>query len=120
MQRAYENCDIALPSIDDEFLLWDDNSLESVKNRLIGFGCGEIVIKRGSDSCIVYKDGKNYEYEIEPITNIVDTTAAGDSFNGAYLSQRLEGASIEDSIKLASKVAGQVIAQKGAIVPINI
>jgi 2-dehydro-3-deoxygluconokinase len=120
MQRAYENCDIALPSIDDEFLLWGDDSLESVKNRLIGFDCGEIVIKRGSDSCIVYKDEKNYEYKIEPITNIVDTTAAGDSFNGAYLAKRLEGVSIEDSIKFASKVAGQVIGQKGAIVPINI
>lgn len=120
MEKAYQNCDIALPSIDDEFLLWGDDSLESVKNRLISFDCSEIVIKRGSNSCIVYKDGKNYEYQIEAITNIVDTTAAGDSFNGAYLAKRLEGVSIEDSIKLASKVAGQVIGQKGAVVPINI
>lgn len=58
--------------------------------------------------------------KLRPIANIVDTTAAGDSFNGAYLAQRLEGVCIEDSVKLASKVAGQVIAQKGAIVPINI
>lgn len=45
----------------------------------------------------------NYEFQIEPMQNIVDTTAAGDSFNGAYLAQRLEGVCIEDSVKLASK-----------------
>ena len=120
IQRAYENCDLALPSIDDEFLLWEDNCLESVKNRLISFACDEIVIKRGSGTCIVYKDGNTFEYEVEKINKIVDTTAAGDSFNGAYLAKRLEGISIDKSIKLASKVAGQVIAQKGAIVPISI
>lgn len=120
IKRAYENCDIALPSVDDEFLLWEDNCVDSVKKRLVNFACEEIVIKRGSESCIVYKDGKDYEYEVEAISKIVDTTAAGDSFNGAYLAKRLEGISINEAVKLASKVAGQVIGQKGAIVPINI
>ena len=120
IERAYRNADIALPSIDDEFLLWEENSVEAVKSRLVNYDCNEIVIKRGNESCLVYKDGTSYEYEVETISNIVDTTAAGDSFNGAYLAKRLEGHSIEVSIKLASNIAGQVIAQKGAIVPIII
>jgi len=120
MKRAYENCDMALPSIDDEYELWEDNNVQSVQDRLIGFGCSEIVIKRGDESCIVYSDGKHSEYEIQSVSSIVDTTAAGDSFNGSYIAKRLEGVSIEESIKVASKVAGQVIGQKGAIVPIDI
>ena len=50
------------------------------------------------------------------VENVVDTTSAGDSFNGVYLGARLEGHSVVDSIALASKAAGFVIQHKGAIV----
>lgn len=47
----------------------------------------------------------------------VDTTGAGDSFNAAYLSSRLAGVSIGDSVKRAHELAAAVVTCKGAIVP---
>ena len=51
------------------------------------------------------------------MNNIIDKTSAGDSFNGAYLASRLEGKTIEKSIKKAKKLASKVIMKKGAIIP---
>jgi 2-dehydro-3-deoxygluconokinase len=48
---------------------------------------------------------------------VVDTTAAGDSFNGAYFSVRLKGGRVIDAAEAGSKLAAQVIQHSGAIVP---
>ena len=47
----------------------------------------------------------------------VDPTGAGDSFNGAYLSARAQGASPLEAAAAAHALAAQVIAHRGALVP---
>jgi 2-dehydro-3-deoxygluconokinase len=47
----------------------------------------------------------------------VDTTGAGDSFNAAYLSSRLAGLTIDESVRRAHALAAAVVTCKGAIVP---
>ncbi len=47
--------------------------------------------------------------------NVVDTTAAGDTFIGYYLAFRLEGKSIEDALTTASKAAGLCCTRPGAM-----
>lgn len=47
----------------------------------------------------------------------IDTTGAGDSFNAAYLSSRLAGWSIADSVRRGHDLAATVVRCKGAIVP---
>jgi 2-dehydro-3-deoxygluconokinase len=47
----------------------------------------------------------------------VDTTAAGDSFNAAYLAARIAGASALDAASSGHALAGQVIRHRGAIMP---
>jgi len=112
--EALKHCDIYLPSYDDEKELWGDISIEDIiKNA----NCNEIVIKRGEEGVVYSSGGKQKEVKIEKLDNIVDSTSAGDSFNGAYLAARLENFSIEESIKKASKLAAKVIMHKGAIVP---
>jgi ribokinase len=44
----------------------------------------------------------------------VDTTGAGDSFSGGFITAQLEGKSLEDSVKFANATAGLKITQVGA------
>jgi len=46
----------------------------------------------------------------------VDTTAAGDSFAGAYLAARLSGASAVAAATAGADLAGRVIQHRGAII----
>ena len=47
---------------------------------------------------------------------VIDTSGAGDSFNGAYLAARLEGRSPHDAAREGLDLAAWVVGQRGAIV----
>ena len=47
----------------------------------------------------------------------VDTTAAGDSFNAAYIAARLSGNGPRGRAAAAHRLAGKVIRHRGAIMP---
>jgi 2-dehydro-3-deoxygluconokinase len=47
----------------------------------------------------------------------VDTMAAGDSFNAAYIAARLSGDGPGAAAAAAHRLAGQVIRHRGAIMP---
>jgi 2-dehydro-3-deoxygluconokinase len=51
------------------------------------------------------------------VSRVVDTTAAGDSFGGAYLAARSAGATPIAAAKMAALMAAVVIAHPGAIAP---
>ncbi len=116
-KEALRNCDIFLPSIDDEKNLWGDlNADEIIKNSQI-VGVKEVVVKCGEDDIIYYSNNQKGCVKIDKLKKIIDTTAAGDSFNGSFLVARLKNIGMEESIKLASKLASKVIMYKGAIIP---
>lgn len=108
---------IALPSYDDEQALFGDDSMETCVSRYHGYGVSEVVVKQGKEGCLLSKQDKQIHIPAPVISNIVDTTAAGDSFNGAYLACRLKGCSMEESAAKAVKVAAAVISHPGAIIP---
>jgi 2-dehydro-3-deoxygluconokinase len=47
----------------------------------------------------------------------VDTTGAGDSFNGAYLAARLAGHASAEAVLCAHRVAAAVVQVRGALAP---
>jgi sugar/nucleoside kinase (ribokinase family) len=64
-----------------------------------------VVIKRGEHGASVFKDGKefsatNQEYW-EGGIKVIDTTGAGDSFDGGFIYEWLKGASLEECLKTA-------------------
>ncbi|HEI8868612.1 sugar kinase [Serratia sp. AKBS12] len=112
--------DIAFLTLDDEDLLWGQQPVEQVVSRTRGFGVQEIVIKRGAESCLVYS-AEGGEHDVPAVKlakeNVVDTTAAGDSFSAGYLAVRLNGGSAEQAAQRGHLTASTVIQYRGAIIP---
>jgi 2-dehydro-3-deoxygluconokinase len=65
----------------------------------------------------VLADGVDQEVAAEPVDDVVDTTAAGDSFAAAYLAARLNGVDPVTAAKAGHRLAGAVVRHRGAIIP---
>jgi 2-dehydro-3-deoxygluconokinase len=115
--EALKRCDIALPTFDDEAVLWGDPSPEATVSRLQAFGIGEIAVKNGPNSALVYAGGKREFIPVPEVVVPVDTTAAGDSFNAGYIAARLAGDNPAVAANAAHKLAAQKLRHRGAIMP---
>lgn len=116
-ERAWELCGLALAGAEDETRLFGDRSPEETITRLCGYGIPEIVIKRGADPILVNDEDSFTTVPVEPAVNIVDTTAAGDSFNAGYLNGRARSLGPLESARIGAKLAAAVIQHPGAIIP---
>ena len=117
MTEALKRVDIALPSYDDEALLWGDASPQATIERLQAFGIGEIVVKNGASGATVASAGHREAVPVPEIVTPVDANAARDGFNAGYLAARLAGRNLAEAAQAAHRLAGQVIRHRGAIVP---
>jgi 2-dehydro-3-deoxygluconokinase len=115
--EALKRVDMALPTYDDEAVLWGDPSPEATVARLQAFGIPEIVVKNGPNSALVAAAGLNEFVPVPEVMVPVDPTAAGDGFNAAYIAARLTGKQPNEAAGAAHSLAGEVIRHRGAIVP---
>jgi 2-dehydro-3-deoxygluconokinase len=115
--EALSVTDIALPTFPDEQSLYGDASPEATARRLAEAGVGEIVVKNGELPASVCHAGKLESMAAVHVQSPVDTTGAGDSFNGSYLSARLAGLPPADATRRAHAVAAAVVQVRGALAP---
>jgi len=115
-EQAFSYADILLPGVDDFEQLYGISTSEAVFNFCQPYQFDELVIKNGEAGIFVYINALAYHFQITPVENVIDTTSAGDSFNGVYLGARAKGFDLEQAIALAAKAAGFVIQHPGAIV----
>lgn len=116
MLEMMQHTDIALLTLDDEGLLWGDESIDGCKARYATFNLRELVLKRGADDAVVITQDGEVRVPVAPVQGVVDTTGAGDTFNAGYLAGRLQGKSLEDSAKQGIRCAGIIIRHRGAII----
>ncbi len=106
--------DIALPSVDDESEMRGE-TLDAVAARFTAMGkLG--ALKRGPQGPLCLCTGASHSFDAA--SKVVDTTAAGDSFNGGYLGALLTGAAQEDALRSGHNLAAKVVGHKGAILPL--
>lgn len=109
--------DLALPTFDDEAMLFGDADAPATIRRLRAAGVAEIVVKQGGAGCLVVAGGEPIHVPSLPGIVPVDTTAAGDSFNAGYLAARISGRSPEEAARCGHALAGRVIQHRGAVIP---
>jgi 2-dehydro-3-deoxygluconokinase len=105
--------DIALPSIDDEQNLTKESAEQIFRRFRSVERTG--ALKRGAAGPLCLENGAEHSYPAA--RTVVDTTAAGDSFNGGYLGALLSGASQDQALRAGHDLAIRVIGHKGAIIP---
>ncbi|WP_028773165.1 sugar kinase [Shewanella waksmanii] len=117
---AFAKASTVLPGIDDFEQLFAIDTAQGVIDFLDPYPITELIIKNGPASLIVVKqnlnDGHPQEIQVSPVKHVVDTTSAGDSFNGVYLGAKLNGINDLEAINMAAQSAAYVIQHKGAIV----
>ncbi|MEI4480474.1 MULTISPECIES: sugar kinase [unclassified Phyllobacterium] len=115
---AFRVTDIALPTFPDENALFGDATPDHTADRIAGFGVGEIVVKDGTEPALVVADGRRTNVPAT-IAKAVDTTGAGDSFNGGYIASRLAGFDPVKAAASAHRVAARVVEFHGALAPMS-
>ncbi len=109
---------IALPTYEDEALLRSDSDPRATIDRWLGFGAQEVAVKLGADGCVV----ANAEQRVHVPTfakTAIDTTGAGDAFNGGYLAARINGCVPHEAGTQGNNLAGEVVRHRGAIIPVE-
>lgn len=92
----------------------DEDSMEKIFQQLLSLNSQlKIVLTLGTKG-VIYKDNAQEFSQAVYKVNAVDTTAAGDTFLGYFLSQISQHADIKKALQIASKAASIAVTRKGA------
>ena len=108
--------DIALPSLDDEMALFGDVSEAACMARISAVCPGVGALKRGPSGPAPINAEVGAQV-FAPAARMIDSTAAGDSFNGGFLAAHLAGAGIGAAMQAGHDCARIVVGHRGAIIP---
>lgn len=108
---------IALITLDDAMALHGGSEPQALAATL-ALPCAEVVVKRGAEPTLVRLAGQPpLSVATVGVPKVVDTTAAGDSFAGAYLAARFSGACAEMAAQAGNALAARVVQHAGAVIP---
>ena len=117
-QRFMGLATVALVTLDDEQALWGEADASTQLQRTLMLPCAEVVVKRGAAATLVHCAGQPLqEVPTLAVARVVDTTAAGDSFAGAYLAARLGGEAAAAAALAGNRLAARVVQHRGAVIP---
>ena len=81
-------------------------------DALLAGGCRVVVTTLGADGCDCRSAGARVRLPGCRVP-VVDTTGAGDTFNGAFVHGLLSGAPLEEAARLANAAAGRAVTRMG-------
>ena len=91
----------------------DEKDAKISAKKLIDMGIKKVIITLGEKG-LFYSDGKEEIYLPATPVKAVDTTGAGDAFNGGFSFALLKGKKIKECLEIANKVAGFSTTKLGA------
>lgn len=118
ISRAAATSDIVLPSYEDEARHFGDADPAATVARYRSGGAETVVVKNGPAPALGI-DAEGRECRVAPpeVDPVVDTTAAGDSFNAAVLAALMQGRDLAEAMTQGCRLAARVVSQRGALVP---
>ncbi len=111
------SADWALPSLDDARLLFDLDDPPRIVDACHALGSTAVVLKLGPEGCMV-SDGARREHLPGMRVDAVDSTGAGDCFDGAFLARSLAGDDPFTAARYANAAAALKTLGYGAVAPL--
>ncbi|OCW59248.1 sugar kinase [Hoeflea olei] len=108
--------DIVLPSHDDEAVAFGDADPAATARRYAEAGAPVVVVKNGAGDMTSRAGGREDTHAPVRVDKVVDTTAAGDSFNAGFLAGHLSHGDLARAIRDGAGLAAKVVSHRGALV----
>lgn len=117
-KEIFAFCDYFIPNqTEAEFYTGIYPEGESAVKRcgeiLNGMGVRNVLITLGKEGSALIGDGKYYKVEAYK-ADAIDTTAAGDTYVGAFVTRLSEGAEAEQAMRFASAASAVTVTRRGA------
>jgi ribokinase len=109
-KELLEMVDFLTPNEHEQTLLFD--SIDGTEEELAKYK-EKCIVTKGSKGVMIYKNGKKIEIPSIQV-EAVDTTGAGDSFNGALAVTLCDGLDIEEASRFANVVGAISVTKLGA------
>lgn len=106
------NVDILFANDDELKALFQTNSLTDALNEIRGL-CSIAAVTQGDQGSTIIHGGETIKINIEPVSNVVDTTGAGDQYAAGFLYGLTTNQKLEICGQYASKAAAEVISHIG-------
>lgn len=116
ISQAAGAASIVLPGLDDEVAHFGDSSVEATIARYRALGAGDVIVKDGARGATLAIGTGSFHEPAHPAAQVVDTTSAGDSFNGGYLARLAAGDEPQTAARFAARLAAAVIGHPGALI----
>jgi sugar/nucleoside kinase (ribokinase family) len=113
IRKIARDADLLFIGLNEAMALTGRREHRDVLSAVERFGAREVVVKLGSEGCLLGDEGR--WREVPPLrVAVVDTTGSGDAFAAAFLRARLNHWSSEDAALLANAAGAATAAVLGA------
>ncbi len=115
-QAAMSLCQIALPGLEDSEQLIGLSDPHAIADFYLNLGCEVVALTLGAKGTLVATPKARQRVPVTPVTP-VDATAAGDTFDGAFLAELARGQDPFQAARYANAAAGLSTQGYGAVAP---
>jgi sugar/nucleoside kinase (ribokinase family) len=77
--------------------------------------CTTVVVKHGAGPTVAWTGGRRLEVPVRPVSEVRDTTGAGDAFAAGYLSGVIAGADLTHACDEGNRLAATALSRAGAL-----
>jgi ribokinase len=91
-----------------------NDEIEAALDELTERHAGPIIVTQGAAGALVAADGRQEHFPGRRADEVVDTTGAGDTFNGVLATWLAAGASLAEAVRAANVAASLSVAAAGA------
>ena len=113
MAAIRDKVDIVFADEDEMTALFEVSDFDSVLPKLDGMDNLFVMTRSAKGSVVVHGD-RSIQQDAVPVSDVLDTTGAGDAYTAAFLYGYTQGRSLDDCAKLGTWCGAQVIQQLGA------